>query len=60
MTALLSFHAIATQRGDGLLPELAALYARPIPRLAEPVDVLPLQSTNQITMTIGASPEPAN
>jgi hypothetical protein len=41
MSTLLSFHAIAIMRGDGLLPELAALLERPIPRLTEPVDVLP-------------------
>ena len=41
MSTLLSFHAIAIIRGDGLLPELVALLERPIPRVAEPVDVLP-------------------
>jgi hypothetical protein len=28
MLALLSFHALAAQRGDGLRPELLALFAR--------------------------------
>jgi hypothetical protein len=41
MSTLLSFHAIAIIHGEGLLPELAALLERPIPRVAEPVDVLP-------------------
>ena len=41
MSTLLSFHAIAIIHGDGLLPELAALLERPIPRVAERVDVLP-------------------
>jgi len=45
MSTLLSFHAVAIIRGDGLLPELAALLERPIPRVAEPVDVLPDSET---------------
>lgn len=38
---MLSIHYSAVLRGDGLLPELAALLERPIPRVAEPVDALP-------------------
>jgi hypothetical protein len=41
MSTLLSVHAIAIMRGDGLLPELVTLLERPIPRVTEPVDVLP-------------------
>lgn len=40
MTALLAFHTIAAQRGDGLFHELAELLERPIPRLAQPIDAL--------------------
>lgn len=43
MPILLSIHAIANIRGDGLLPELVASLERPIPRVAEPVDALPVQ-----------------
>lgn len=42
----LSIHHSAVLRGDGLLPELAALFERPIPRMAEPVDVLPNSETS--------------
>ena len=41
MSLMLSFHLVAAIRGDGLLPELAAVLERPIPRVAEPVEVLP-------------------
>ena len=41
MSIFLSVHYTAVLRGDGLLPELAALLERPVPKVAEPVDVLP-------------------
>lgn len=52
MTALLSFHIIAAKRGDGLLPELAELYERPIPRLAKPIDVLPDSEATKIAIAL--------
>jgi hypothetical protein len=40
MSIFLSLHYSIGLRGDGLLPELAALLERPIPKVAEPVDAL--------------------
>lgn len=41
MSIFLLIHYSAALHGDGLLPELAALLERPIPKVAEPVDALP-------------------
>jgi hypothetical protein len=51
MGIFLSIHYTAVLRGDGLLPELVAVMERPIPKVAEPVDVLsdseaPLEQNN--------------
>jgi hypothetical protein len=41
MSTFLSLHYTVITRGDGLISELAKLLERPIPKVAEPVDVLP-------------------
>ena len=55
MATLLSLHVIAIKHGDGLLPELAAILERPIPKVAEPVDALP-NSQAPLKLTVSNSP----
>ena len=55
MFPLLSLHVIASRCGDGLLTKLVSAYERPIPRLAEPIDVLCQKSIQEKVANAGTS-----